>query len=146
MLKIQVVVVVKAVWGIFNNTDNLYLQVNTLLVIYKSRDYSINFNNFNVFQSKATWARFESRQCSFRDWLASAEKLFPKFVETRKRKSKFRKSGPEINTSFSRYTEHKTKSKLRSTSCRRSWKDSDLEWSTNVWNRLTDFLIICKFG
>ena len=39
---LQVVVVVKDVWGIFNNTDNLYLQVNTLLVIYKSRDYSIN--------------------------------------------------------------------------------------------------------
>ena len=39
--QLQVVVVVEAVWGIFNNTDNLYLQVNTLLVIYKSRYYSI---------------------------------------------------------------------------------------------------------
>ena len=35
------VVAVKAVWGIFNNTNGFYLQVNTLLVIYKSRDYSI---------------------------------------------------------------------------------------------------------
>ena len=39
---LQVVVVVKAVWGIFNNTNGLYLQVNTLLVIYKSRYYSIH--------------------------------------------------------------------------------------------------------
>ena len=35
------VVVDKAVWGIFDNTNGLYLQVNTLLVIYKSQDYSI---------------------------------------------------------------------------------------------------------
>ena len=39
---LQVVVVVKAVWGIFNDTNNLYLQVNTLFVIYKSRYYSIH--------------------------------------------------------------------------------------------------------
>ena len=40
---LQVVVVfVKAVWGIFNNTNGLYLEVDTLLVIYKSRYYSIN--------------------------------------------------------------------------------------------------------
>ena len=39
---LQVVVDVKAVWGIFDNTNGLYLQVNTLLVIYKSRYYSIN--------------------------------------------------------------------------------------------------------
>ena len=38
---LQVVVVAKAVWGIFNNTNGLYLQVNTSLVIYKSRCYSI---------------------------------------------------------------------------------------------------------
>ena len=37
-----VVVVVKAVWGIFNNTKGLYLQVKTLSVIYKSWYYSIN--------------------------------------------------------------------------------------------------------
>ena len=37
----KVAFVVKAVWGIFNNTNGLYLQVNTLLVIYKSRYYSI---------------------------------------------------------------------------------------------------------
>ena len=42
---LQVVVVVKAVWGIFNNTNtSLYLQVNTLLVIYKSCYYSIYYN------------------------------------------------------------------------------------------------------
>ena len=41
---LQFVVVVKAVWGIFDNTNDLYLQVNTLLVIYKSRYYSINGN------------------------------------------------------------------------------------------------------
>ena len=40
-LHLQVDVVVKAVWGIFDNTNFLYLQVNTLLVIYKSRYYSI---------------------------------------------------------------------------------------------------------
>ena len=37
---LQVVVAVKAVWGIFNNTNGLYLQVNTLLVIYKSWYYN----------------------------------------------------------------------------------------------------------
>ena len=37
------VVVVKAVWGILDNTNGLYSQVNTLFVIYKSRYYSINF-------------------------------------------------------------------------------------------------------
>ena len=37
-----VVVVVKAVWGIFNDTNGLYIQVDTLLVIYKSWHYSIN--------------------------------------------------------------------------------------------------------
>ena len=31
------VVVVKAVWGIFDNTNVLYLQFNTLLEIYKSQ-------------------------------------------------------------------------------------------------------------
>ena len=38
------VVVVKAVWGIFDNANGLCLQVNTLLVIYKSRYYSIHPN------------------------------------------------------------------------------------------------------
>ena len=38
-----VVVVVKAVGGIFNNKNSLYLQVSTLLVIYKSRYYSMNY-------------------------------------------------------------------------------------------------------
>ena len=32
---LQVAVVVKAVWGIFNTTNVLHLQVYTLLVIYK---------------------------------------------------------------------------------------------------------------
>ena len=38
---LQVVVVVKAVWGIFDNTKSLYLQVNIILLIYKSQNYSI---------------------------------------------------------------------------------------------------------
>ena len=36
---LQVAVFVKAVWGIFNNTNGLYLPVNTLLVIYM-KDFS----------------------------------------------------------------------------------------------------------
>ena len=35
VVHLQVVVVVKAVWSIFNNTNGLYLQVNTLLFINK---------------------------------------------------------------------------------------------------------------
>ena len=38
---LQVAVVVKAVWNIFNKSNGLYLQVNTILAIYKSRYYRI---------------------------------------------------------------------------------------------------------
>ena len=49
---LQVVVVIKAVWGIFNYTLGLYLQVNTLLVIYKSRDYSINVKALKLIKNR----------------------------------------------------------------------------------------------
>ena len=49
---LQVVVVVRAVRDIFNNTNGLYLQVNTLLVIYKSRYYSMNPSFAETFRSK----------------------------------------------------------------------------------------------
>ena len=39
--RLQAVVVVKAVWGIFNNTNRSLFTSNTLLVIYKSRYYSM---------------------------------------------------------------------------------------------------------
>ena len=46
--RLQAVVVVKAVWGIFNNTNRSLFTSNTLLVIYKSRYYNMNVNNKNL--------------------------------------------------------------------------------------------------
>ena len=51
---LQVVVVSKAVWGIFNNTTGLYLQVNTLLVIYKSRTIAYVYVMDGMFCMNAT--------------------------------------------------------------------------------------------
>ena len=57
---LKVVVVVKVVWGIFNNINGLYLQDNTLLVIYKSQCYSMYSGRGTFIQnrfSEQQWLR-----------------------------------------------------------------------------------------